>query len=109
MSDRCPYCGTNLTSSLKFCVSCRRAVSDDMVKNFSPSEGFDEQVGLKSFKLSKKEYGFHRGLRSFFFFVSTFLMLFLVFFLSMKYVVKKPIPGEQEVTAIIKQITNPAK
>lgn len=104
MSDRCPYCGTNLTTSLKFCVSCRRAVTDEKIKELARSEGFDDQVGLKAFKLSKKEYSFHRGLRTFFFSTSTILMLLLVFFLSMKYIVRKPIPLEQQITSFVKQL-----
>ena len=103
MSDKCPYCGTFLTSSLKFCVSCRRSVTDDQ-KNVAGSAGFDDPVGPKSFKLSKKEYSAHRAIRSFFFASSTVLMLVLVFFVTMKYILHKPVPGEEQLTAIVRQI-----
>lgn len=105
MSDKCPYCGTNLTSSLKFCISCRRSISEDH-KKLGAGQGFDDQVGLKAFKLSKKEYSIHRAVRSFFFSLSTILMLFLVFFVSMKYIVHKPIPGEEQLTSFVKQLMN---
>ncbi len=104
MSDKCPYCGTTLTSSLKFCVNCRRAVTDDKLKQFGTGEGFDDQVGLKAFKLSKKEYSLHRAVRTFFFSMSTVLMLVLVFFLSMKYIVRQPIPGVPQISSFVKQL-----
>lgn len=103
MSDKCPYCGTTLSSSLNFCVSCRRAVSDEH-KQLGAGQGFEDQVGLKAFKLSKKEYSAHRAVRSFFFSLSTVLMLFLVFFVSMKFFLHKSIPGEEQLTNFVKQI-----
>lgn len=105
MSDKCPYCGTALTQSLNFCVNCRRAVTEDKLKQFNTSEGFDDQVGLKAFKLSKKEYSTHRSMRTFFFSLSVLMMLFLMFFLSMKYIVQKPIPGEAQLTGLVRQLT----
>lgn len=99
MVDKCPYCGAAITTSLKFCVSCRRSVTEGNIRGLNQQEETE-----RGFKLSKREYSFHRQVRTFFFGLSSILMLLLVFVCSMKFIVKKPIPGEAEITKFIKQL-----
>lgn len=101
--DLCPYCGTLLTTSLKFCVNCRRSVTEDKIKQLGAGreEASEDEGGQGKFKLARR--GSHdtvRQFRSFFLTASALLAVVFIYYCSMKFVAKQPIPFEDELTKL---------
>ncbi len=97
---QCPFCGASMSSPLKFCVSCGRAVSEaDMAKAglriYKGPEGSrrGEGEGSVRFSVSKKSYGFHRQIRAWLWTSSTVLALLLVYYTTMRFVLHEHLPG----------------
>jgi hypothetical protein len=96
----CPFCGEPTNLSLKFCVSCGRAVTQaDLQKaGLKIPKATDVVVrhddgGHTAFKLSRKSYSIHRAIRHFFFTSSTVLMLVLVYYITMRFILHQHLPG----------------
>lgn len=106
--DLCPYCGTLLTTSLKFCVNCRRSVTEDRIKHAgiarSNSPETEEVPGEAKFRLSRKSsYDSMRQFRTFFMTTSTLIGIFFAYYFVMKFVLHQPIPFEQELTQLVER------
>lgn len=108
--DLCPYCGTLLTSSLRFCVNCRRSVTEDKIKQLGSRNGGDEDDGsdgrkAEKFKLSRKtSYDGVRQVRTVFTTITTLLAIIFVYYFTMKFVIHEPIPFEDTISALIDQV-----
>lgn len=102
MPEICPYCSTLLTTSLRFCVNCRRSVTETKI---SVRDAEEEEAERRSkFKLSRKStYEFHRQIRTIFFTASTLVFLLVAYVYAMR-AINQPIPGEQEVLKIFNQL-----
>lgn len=104
MADACPYCGTVLTTSLRFCVNCRRSVTENKISIVNLSDEEVDATTSKKYKLSRKStYDIHRQIRTFFFTSSTLLMLVISYYYAMK-AINQPIPGEKEIVKVWNQI-----
>ncbi|MBX9573945.1 MAG: hypothetical protein K2X77_33930 [Candidatus Obscuribacterales bacterium] len=104
MADACPYCGTLLTTSLRFCVNCRRSVTENKISIVNLHDEEEEAATSKKYKLSRKSsYDIHRQVRTFFFTSSTLLMLVISYYYAMK-AINQPVPGDKEIAKILKQI-----
>src|SRR5438094_691358 len=97
--DLCPYCGTLLTTSLKFCVNCRRSVTEDKIRQAghsarSPNDELgDEDNQPNKFRLSRKtSYDGVRQARTVFTTLTTLLGICFVYYFTMKFVIHQPIP-----------------
>ncbi|MBX9687244.1 MAG: hypothetical protein K2X27_11115 [Candidatus Obscuribacterales bacterium] len=105
--ESCPYCGTLLTTSLKFCVNCRRSVTEDKIRKGSSvesdySDELDESTSERKFKLSRgNSYDSIRSARTFFFTSTTLLTIFFVYYFVMKFVIHQPIPFESQLSLLI--------
>ncbi len=106
--ELCPYCGTLLTTSLRFCVSCRRSVTESKIKQAgagcrrTPGDDENSEEGRGKFRLSRKTtYAGVRQARMVFTTLTTMLAIIFVYFFTMKFMIHKPIPFEQQVTSII--------
>lgn len=105
---QCPFCGAAMNPPIKFCVSCGRHVSSSDANRvgLKLSTGSRQQVEDEErpeSKISKKSYSFHRHIRHFFFISSTFLMLALVYFFTMRFVLHQPLPFDKIYKDIQKQ------
>lgn len=114
--DLCPYCGTLLTTSLKFCVNCRRSVTEDKIRQAAgrgaPSKFNDEDENADSkFRLSRKggSIDLMRQTRTFFLTATSLLTIFLAYYFTMKFVIHQPVPFEPEMSALIQSFVNSAQ
>jgi hypothetical protein len=107
----CPYCGSPLSSTLKFCVSCGRGISPgDQGKLGGRITGprpvvtkrLDEEPTASSFGPSRKSYSVQRGMRQFMLNVSYGLIVVIVFYVLIRYVVK-PQSAEKPPTQPVEQ------
>ncbi len=113
--ELCPYCGTLLTTSLKFCVNCRRSVTEDKIRKSGSintrtmsagAEEDEEDKGAARYKLSRgSSYDSIRQFRTFFISISTLLTIFFVYYFTMKFVIHQPIPFEEELTQFVQSIS----
>ncbi len=111
VGELCPYCGTLLTTSLKFCVNCRRSVTEDKIKQANAAgirstqvdeDEFEEGAKEKRFRLSKgTSYDSLRSARTFFMTITTLVSIVFVYYFTMKFVIHEPIPFEQEISNFI--------
>ena len=108
--DLCPYCGTLLTTSLKFCVNCRRSVTEDKIKQANAAgirsskldDEDDETTKERRYRLSKgSSYDGLRSARTFFMTVTSLVSIVLVYYCVMKFVIHQPIPFEDEINKLI--------
>lgn len=88
----CPHCGAT-TSSLKFCISCGRAISAEDAKKFGGiksvmkagvTKRLDDMLSASSFGLAKKSYGGQRFMRQFLLLLSVLILILLVVFVVYK-------------------------
>ena len=101
MAESCPYCGTLLTTSLKFCVNCRRSVTEDKIRQAGTGRAPDEEAASK-YKLSRgASYDGLRQTRTFFFTLTSLLTIAFVYYFTMKFVIHQPIPFEEEITNFV--------
>lgn len=112
--DLCPYCNTLLTTSLKFCVNCRRSVTEDKIKQASAMDmgggGRDDDEPQSKYRLSRKSsYDSLRQSRTFFLTLTTLISIALVYYCTMKFVLHEPVPFEQEITSFVQEIMNRAQ
>src|SRR5688572_12638765 len=93
----CPYCGSALSSTLKFCVSCGRSVGTGEQGRLggrvtSPkaaiTKRLDDDVNASSFGPSRKSYSFQRGMRHFLLNVSYGLVVVIAFYVLIRFVFK---------------------
>lgn len=102
--EMCPNCNTLLTSSLKFCVNCRRSVTEDKIK--TGAETKEEESGSK-FKLARgATYDGLRQVRTFFFTLTTLLLIAFVYYFVMKFVIHEPVPFEDEIDKFVGGVKN---
>lgn len=102
--DSCPYCGTLLTTSLKFCVNCRRSVTEDKIKQAGVRSAPDEESASK-YKLSRgASYDGLRQARTFFLTLTSLLTIAFVYYFTMKFVIHQPIPFEEEITHLVDDV-----
>ena len=96
--DICPYCGSLLTTSLKFCVSCRRSVTESKIRIQGQQDEEDEDQGTaKKFRLARKSsYDFQRQFRTVFFTVFALVAVGAAYYYGMK-AINQPIPGATEI------------
>ena len=104
---QCPYCGATLSKRLKYCVSCQRAVSTAEIKKI----GFkiflhtrEDSDVPSSFALSKQSYAAHRQARTFFYTLSSILLLTIIYYSLMRFVLHVHLPGDIDVW--LEQIIN---
>jgi hypothetical protein len=108
--DLCPYCGTLLTTSLKFCVNCRRSVTEDKIRQAgyagrSTEDQIELEEGQGKFKLSRKtSYDGVRTVRTVFTTLSTLLAICFVYYFTMKFVIHQPIPFEEQITGVVNKV-----
>ena len=101
-SESCPYCGTVLTTSLKFCMKCRRSITENSINQAGKNAEEDEGSHSGKFRLSRKSsYDGVRQTRRFFLTITTLLVIFFGYFFTMKFVIHQQIPYEHEATALI--------
>lgn len=106
-ADQCPYCGTVLTTSLKFCVNCRRSVTEDKIRQAGArlSDNEEGEDGQAKFKLAKRgTYDGVRQFRSFFLTVSALLGVFFIYYCGMKFVAHQEIPFEDEIIRFVQSL-----
>jgi len=97
-SELCPNCGTLLTSSLKFCVSCRRSITEDRIR----LAGEEKADGGSKYRLSKgTSYDGLRQARTFFLTLTSLLTIAFVYYFMMKFVIHQPIPFEDQLNQIV--------
>lgn len=95
----CPFCGELMSSPIKFCVSCGRAITqDDMNRAGLKMNSKRVGEGAGRFALAKKEYSFHRQMRSTFLTVSAVLALVIGYYFTMHYVLHEPLPFGMDAT-----------
>jgi hypothetical protein len=105
--ELCPYCGTLLTTSLRFCVTCRRSVTEDKIRQAGARQSSSEEDddGQEKFRLSRRtSYEGVRQVRTFFLTLTTLLVIAFVYYFVMKFVVHEPIPFEDKVVPIIDKL-----
>lgn len=106
--DLCPYCGELLTTSLKFCVNCRRSVTEDKIRHAGIARNTQEietVPGEAKYRLSRKtSYDSMRQFRSFFITTSTLMGIFFVYYFAMKFMLHQPVPFEQELTQFVEKL-----
>lgn len=100
----CPHCGATMNSSLKFCISCGRAISAEDAKKFGGiksvmkagvTKRLDDMLSASSFGKAKKSYGGQRFMRQFLLMLSVFIVILLVAFATYKLMVPKEVVPAQ--------------
>lgn len=103
--EMCPSCGTVLTSSLKFCVKCRRTVSEDRIKRPGEKRRDDEESPQLDYRLARRSsYDALRQFRTFFLTLSTLLLIALAYYSVMKFVLHEPVPFEDKIAAFVRLV-----
>ena len=99
-SIACPFCGEMMESPLRFCVACGRAITADDLKR----AGLNLQQGKRTSEvsqtysdLSKKDFTFHRKARTLMNTMAAILLIFLGYYLTMKYFLHEHMPGNFDV------------
>jgi hypothetical protein len=89
----CPHCGATMNSSLKFCISCGRAISAEDAKKFGGiksvmksgvTKRLDDMLSASSFGKAKKSYGGQRFVRQFLLVLSVSILILLAVFVTYK-------------------------
>ena len=104
--ELCPFCGALLTTSLKFCVQCRRSVTEGSIA--AAGQGKDDEPNSARFQLSRgASYDSVRTLRTYSMTLTTIISIFLIYYCVMKFVVHQPIPYEEELTNFVQILMHP--
>jgi hypothetical protein len=93
----CPFCGEHMEAPLRFCVACGRATTADDLKRVSLRLQGKRSDGGRS-EISKRDFTFHRQLRSLMYSMSAMLALLIGYYFVMKYVLHEHMPGHFDVT-----------
>lgn len=110
--ELCPFCGALLTTSLKFCVQCRRSVTEGSIAaaGQARNDDADDEPGGKRFRLARgTTVDSVRQLRTYSMTLTSIVSIFLVYYCVMKFVVHQPIPYEQELTNFVQILMHPPR
>lgn len=102
----CPYCGALLTTSLTFCVECRRSVTEGSIRAAGQKATDDGETSAR-YNLSRgSSYDSVRQIRAYSMTLTSIISIFLVYYCVMKFVIHQPVPYEQEMTNFVQILTH---